>query len=174
MEKLILSLIEEEDLFESDEEIRFYFDNSDKVYNNRTGKIIKDKISVLNITQKILQIPFFTVDYDWEIVEDYRDTEGYVNSKKVQVSFLDEDDDGVVDDPDLFEVIVKETVNFNKICIFSEKVVSIDGVEEYFYKPNSTLNIIVLEDKGSRTHYPSYEDGLNILLCKRRFIPNIR
>ena len=148
-------------LFESDEEIRFYFDNSDKVYNNRTGKIIKDKISVLNINQKDPSadpLPF-TVDYDWEIVEDYRDTEGYVNSKKVQVSFFDEDDDGVVDDPDLFEVIVKETVNPLTKYVFSEKVVSIDGVEEYFYKPNSTLNIIVLEDKGSLGSTSSYEDG---------------
>ena len=39
-------------LFESDEEVRFYFDNSDKVYNNRTGKIIKDKISVLSVNVK--------------------------------------------------------------------------------------------------------------------------
>jgi hypothetical protein len=100
-------------LFESDEEIRFYFDNSDKVYNNRTGKIIKDKISVLNINQKDPTsdpVPY-TVNYDWEIVEDYRDTEGYVNSKKVQVSFFDEDDDGIVDDPDLFDIIVNETNN---------------------------------------------------------------
>ena len=53
MEKLILSTYRGgRYLFESDEEIRFYFDNSDKVYNNRTGKIIKDKISVLNITQR--------------------------------------------------------------------------------------------------------------------------
>jgi len=32
-------------VFESDSEIRFYYDSSDKIYNNRTGKIIKDKIS---------------------------------------------------------------------------------------------------------------------------------
>ena len=39
-------------VFESAEEIRFYFDSSDKIYNNRTGKIIKDKISVLNINNQ--------------------------------------------------------------------------------------------------------------------------
>ena len=148
-------------LFESDEEIRFYFDNSDKVYNNRTGKIIKDKISVLNINQKDPTsdpLPF-TVDYDWEIVEDYRDTEGYVNSKKVQVSFFDADDDGVVDDPDLFEQIVQEGTNPLQKYIFSEKVTSIDGVEEWFYRPNTVLNITTLQSKSSLGSTSLYTDG---------------
>jgi len=148
-------------LFESDEEVRFYFDNSDKVYNNRTGKIIKDKISMLSINQKdptSNPVPY-TVDYDWEIVEDYRDTEGYVNSKKVQVSFFDADDDGVVDDPDLFDVIVNETNNPLEKYIFSEKVTSIDGVEEWFYKPNSVLNVVVLQNKASLGSTTLYADG---------------
>ena len=148
-------------LFESDEEIRFYFDNSDKVYNNRTGKIIKDKISVLNINQKDPTsdpVPY-TVNYDWEIVEDYRDTEGYVNSKKVQVSFFDEDDDGIVDDPDLFDIIVNETNNPLRKYIFSEKVTSIDGVEEWFYKSNNVLNIVTLETKDNLGSTSLYDDG---------------
>jgi hypothetical protein len=148
-------------LFESDEEIRFYFDNSDKVYNNRTGKIIKDKISVLSINQKDpTDNPApFTIDYDWEIVEDYRDSEGYVNSKKVQVSFFDEDDDGVVDDPELFDQIVNEVNNPLQKYIFSEKITSIDGVEEWFYKPNSELNVITLQNKSVLGSLSSYEDN---------------
>ena len=148
-------------LFESDEEVRFYFDNSDKVYNNRTGKIIKDRISVLSINQQdpTSNTAPYTVDYDWEIVEDYRDTEGYVNSKKVQVSFFDEDDDGIVDDPDLFDIIVNETNNPLRKFIFSEKVVSIDGVEEWFYKPNSELNVVVLQNKSSLGTTSIYDDG---------------
>ena len=124
-------------------------------------KIIKDKISVLSINQKdptSNPVPY-TVDYDWEIVEDYRDTEGYVNSKKVQVSFFDEDDDGVVDDPDLFDVIVNETNNPLRKYIFSEKITSIDGVEEWFYKPNSVLDIITLQNKASLGSTTLYTDG---------------
>ena len=33
-------------VFESDKEIRFYFDSSDKIYNNLTGKVVKDRIIV--------------------------------------------------------------------------------------------------------------------------------
>ena len=148
-------------LFESDEEVRFYFDNSDKVYNNRTGKIIKDKISVLSINTQdpTSNTTPYTVDYDWEVVEDYRDTEGYVNSKKVQVSFFDEDDDGIVDNPELFDQIVNETNNPLQKYIFSEKVTSIDGVEEWIYKPNSILKIVVLQNKTKLGSTSIYEDG---------------
>jgi hypothetical protein len=120
-------------VFESAEEIRFYFDSSDKIYNNRTGKIIKDKISVLNINKQPDSISPFTVDFDWEIVEEYRDAEGYVDSSKIQVSFFDEDDDGVVDNPELFDEIVSESTNALTKYVFQLKSTTLDGVEEYNY-----------------------------------------
>jgi len=120
-------------VFESAEEIRFYFDSSDKIYNNRTGKIIKDKISVLNINKSPDLTSPFAVDFDWEIVEEYRDAEGYVDSSKIQVSFFDGDDDGVVDDPQIFDEIVNETVNPLTKYVFQLKTTTIDGVEEYNY-----------------------------------------
>ena len=44
---------------------------------------------------------------DWEIVKAYRNLDGYINSKKVEVSFFDLNDDGSVDDPDIFDIIVQ-------------------------------------------------------------------
>ena len=159
-------------VFESAEEIRFYYDSSDKIYNNRTGKIIKDKISVLNINTKPDDVVPFTVDYDWEIVEEYRDAEGYVDSSKIQVSFFDEDDDGVVDDPDLFDRIVDETVNVKTKYVFLKKTTTIDGVEEYYYIPTSkataeglytftdgTGSIKVFEETSTLGSTSTYDDG---------------
>ena len=159
-------------VFESAEEIRFYYDSSDKIYNNRTGKIIKDKISVLNINTKPDDVVPFTVDYDWEIVEEYRDAEGYVDSSKIQVSFFDEDDDGVVDDPDLFDRIVDETVNVKTKYVFLKKTTTIDGVEEYYYIPTSkataeglytftdgTGSIKVFEETSTLGSTSIYDDG---------------
>ena len=159
-------------VFESAEEIRFYFDSSDKIYNNRTGKIIKDKISVLNINNKPDSPLPFTQDYDWEIVEEYRDAEGYVDSSKIQVSFFDEDDDGVVDDPDLFDRIVDETINPKTKHVFLKKTTTLDGVEEYYYistnKPtpeglytftDGTGSIKVETEVGALGSTSSYDDG---------------
>jgi hypothetical protein len=159
-------------VFESAKEIRFYFDSSDKIYNNRTGKIIKDKISVLNINKQPDLVSPFNTDYDWEIVEEYRDAEGYVDSSKIQVSFFDEDDDGIVDDPQLFDQIVNETVNPLTKYVFQLKSTTIDGVEEYNYiataSPtvlgkyvftDSTGSIQVVASKDSLTSISSYDNG---------------
>jgi hypothetical protein len=146
-------------VFESDQEIRFYFDSSDKIYNNLTGKIVKDKISVLNNNNKPDSVEKFTVDFDWEITQEYRDAEGYVNSKKVEVTFFDEDDDGVVDDPEIFDVIVDEDVNPLTKYVFQQKYLTTDGVEDYNYVSNSTLNIITLASKGSLGPLSQYDDG---------------
>jgi hypothetical protein len=146
-------------VFESDQEIRFYFDSSDKIYNNLTGKIVKDKISVLNNNNKPDSVEKFTVDFDWEITQEYRDAEGYVNSKKVEVTFFDEDDDGVVDDPEIFDVIVDEDVNPLTKYVFQQKYLTTDGVEDYNYVSNSTLNIITLASKDSLGPLSQYDDG---------------
>jgi len=145
-------------VFESDKEIRFYYDSSDKIYNSQTGKIVKDKISVLNNNNKPDSVDKFTIDFDWEITQEYRDAEGYVNSKKVEVTFFDEDDDGVVDDPELFDVIVDEDINPLTKYIFQQKYLTTDGVEDYNYVSNDELSIIVLATKDSLGPLSAYDD----------------
>ena len=64
---------------------------------------------------------YFIIFVNFEIVKEYRDAEGYVNSKKVEIGFFDADDDGVVDNPDSFtDIVAEETDSLNKI-IFLEK-----------------------------------------------------
>jgi len=150
-------------VFESEKEIRFYYDSSDKIYNNITGKIVKDKISVLNINTLPDSISPSTVDYDWEIIEEFRDAEGYVDSKKIQVSFFDEDDDGVVDDPQIFEEIVKPTVNPTQKYIFQKKYITSDGVEDYNYVDASSLGLVpgqsILTEKAVLGPLSSYDNN---------------
>lgn len=146
-------------VFESDQEVKFYYDSSDKIYNNLTGKTIKDKISVLSINKKPDSTDSFTVDFDWEIKEEFRDAEGYVNSKKIQVSFFDSDDDGVVDDPQIFEEIVDETTNPTEKYIFLRKMKSSDGVEDFNYVSNNTLKINIKQNQTAVGAYSAYDDG---------------
>ena len=120
-------------VFESNQEIKFFYDSEQKIYDNKTGQIVKDRIEVLSINTQPDSASPFTVNYDWELTEEYRDGEGYVDSSKIQVSFFDEDDDGVVDDPEMFDRLVAETVNPLTKYIFQLKTTTIDGVEEYNY-----------------------------------------
>ena len=72
-----------------------------------------------------------------------RDTEGYLDSRKIQVQFIDLDDDGVVDDPDIFEQIVGEedaTIDTEDKLIFQKKYTTTDGVEDFKYFANPLIN----------------------------------
>ena len=146
-------------VFESDQEVKFYYDSSDKIYNNLTGKTVKDKISVLGINTQPDSTDNFTIDFDWEIKEEFRDAEGYVNSKKIQVTFFDSDDDGVVDDPQIFDEIVAETTNPLEKYVFLRKVKSADGVEDFNYVSNTVLKIQVKQNQTAVGAYSAYDDG---------------
>ena len=146
-------------VFESDQEIRFYYDSSEKIYNNLTGKIVKDRITVLNINPKPDSPEAFTYDFEWEIVDSYRDAEGYIDSKKLEVSFFDDDEDGVVDDMDLFEELVSPLVNVTDKYIIFKKVVTADGVEDFNYYNNDNDDIIVLNTKSEVQPFSTYNNG---------------
>jgi hypothetical protein len=146
-------------IFESDQDIRFYYDSSDKIYNNKTGKIVKDKINVLNINTKPDSLYPFNLDYFWEIVEEYRDAEGYVDSKKIEVSFFDDDDDGVVDNPEIFDDIVNEEVNPNNKLVFLKKNTSTDGVEDFVYTSKEAIDVLVISQKSGVGALSAYDDG---------------
>jgi hypothetical protein len=152
-------------IFESENEVNFYFDESDKIYDNRTGKIIKDKISVLSINT----LPFyndqqgtenFTQDFNWQITESYRDELGYVTSDKVAVEFFDSDDDGISDDESMFEEIVNPSYNNGlNSFVFQEKYLSVNGVERYKHFPNNNNEIIVLQTKNNVGPLSQYDNN---------------
>ena len=146
-------------LFESDKEIKFYFDSSDKVYNNMTGKIVRDKVTVLSNNNKFNQTENFSLDYEWAISEEYRDSTGYINSKKIELTFFDSDDDGVVDNPNIFNDIVPEYDYPHDTWIFQKRYMSPSGVESYDYISNDILKIKTFQNKLALGPLSSYDDG---------------
>ena len=146
-------------LLESASEIKFYFDSADKIYDTKSGQIIKDKIEILNINRKPDSLFPFTQDYVWNISDAYRDSEGYVDNRKIEIQFYDSDDDGIIDNPQLFEDIVEETVNPNTKYIFQEKYISSDGVEDYKYFNNSSNTIIIKQNEMDIGAWSQYNEG---------------
>jgi hypothetical protein len=136
-------------IFESDQQIRFYFDASDKIYDTRTNTIVKDKIKILSInTQPNDTIPF-TYDREWEITEEFKGLDGYVDTKKIEVTFADSDDDSIVDDPNIFDEIVDPADPLNPVSNNEKYVVlelySIEqGQEDYRWIDNLNDTVIIL------------------------------
>ena len=149
-------------VMESADEIRFFFDAADKIYDPSTGQIVRDKINILNINRKPGQLTPFTRDFDWTITDAYRDVEGYLDSRKIQVQFIDLDDDGVVDDPDIFEQIVGEEnteIETAAKLIFQKKYTTTDGVEDFKYFANTNAEIIVVQNEAAIAPYSSRVEG---------------
>ncbi len=138
-------------VFESALQVRFYYDTKTRTFNNKTGQIIKDTIKVLNINTQSNTNPLpYTNDFNWEISSEYKNDAGYVDNKKVEVSFFDSDDDGVIDNPDIFNSLVPTDG-----LIFLKKSV-IDGIENYNYISKDDGNIVSTSTLGGVT---SYTDG---------------
>jgi hypothetical protein len=154
-------------IFESDKEIKFYYDSSDAIYNNKTGKIVKDKIQVMSVNTKPDTTLPFSIDYDWQVVEEFRDKEGYVDTKKIQISFFDSDDDGIVDDIDVFDQIVNELENTNEKFIFQKSYITADGVDDFRYVDQEEENINIVSIERDIGAYSQYSDGTVFYIVDR-------
>jgi len=151
-------------IFESDKQIRFFFDASDKIYDTRTNTIVKDKIKILSINTQPNNVSPFTYDRDWEITEEFKGLDGYVDTKKIEVTFSDTDDDSVVDDPSIFEEIVNPNSLQNPIpveqsYVILERYTIAQGQEDYRLFDNSLQTVIILESQTTIVSISSYTNG---------------
>ena len=136
-------------IFESNSEIRFFYDSNKKIYDSKSGNIIRDKISVLSINNDLASINEtspLTRNFDWAVSKEYRDDIGYVNSKKVEVVFFDSDDDGVVDNPEIFENIVVPNTNAATKIVFTKRFTEYD-TEYWKYVEPTAENIVIVQSQ---------------------------
>ncbi len=96
-------------VFESDKECAFFVEPYKVNYDYLNDSVIKDKITVLGInTQPVSAIGLpIKSDQDWQVDGSFVELDGYQEPKKVKVSFYDRDNDGQLDNPDSFDIIVK-------------------------------------------------------------------
>jgi hypothetical protein len=150
-------------IFESDREIRFFYDGSDPIFDIKSGEVIKDKISILDINPKPDNDRAFGRNIDWEIVKEYRNRDGYVDSKKVEIGFYDSDNDGIIDNPDVFSEIVNDedinAQNFFRKLVFMEKTTSIDGLTDFVYVSPESIDLKTFFKKGDEGALSQYNDG---------------
>tara|TARA_B100001287_G_scaffold151494_1_gene127489 strand:- start:6681 stop:10145 length:3465 start_codon:yes stop_codon:yes gene_type:complete len=143
-------------VFESDKQIRFYFDGNDRIYDSKTGKIVTDTIGVLSNNNKPDTLTPFQKDWQWQVVSEYRTPEGYVDSKKLEISFTDVDNDGVIDDPDLFTQIVDPDYLPDTKYIFAKKFTRSNTVT-YEYVEADAEKIEVKNTEAAIGAYSAYD-----------------
>lgn len=125
-------------VFESVQDIRFFYINEFKTIDPQTGKAVSDFIKILkNNTQPDSSYPLGE-DYYWRLVGQQVYQDGYLEPKSVRVSFADNDNDGVVDNPFEFIELVNPQLIASKM-VFWEEYTDYQGYA--YYRPITGVKV---------------------------------
>lgn len=127
--------------FGSEIETRFYFDNNVKIFDPRTGRVIKDNIKILQYNPAADGSDYLGKDILLEIYDTIDYPDGFSDDSGIKVTFADSDDDGVPDDPTVFDTVVGENLSLSDLdkLVFLEKYLDYDNLERYRWRNPSTV-----------------------------------
>jgi len=134
-------------IFESVRETNFYFDDRVKIYDPRTGFVVKDQIKVLKVNTNPDDANSLALDYVWHIYNNIVEVDGYANPNKILVTFPDSNDDGTPDNPELFELLVSPDTNEEEKYVYFQNTYGYDN----FVIQTSVSNSLVVSTYATLT-----------------------
>jgi hypothetical protein len=166
-------------VFESEKETSFFVDSDNVNYDYITKAVVKDKITVLSINTASNAVSLGK-DYVWQVDSAIVEPDGFVEPKKVKVSFYDYNSSGQITDPDTFNSIVSTSTSFvyfktlsdglryeldttSSILAYkteSDVELKVDGQKYYFYDPLVDVVTTYSESTDEFLYEPSYR-GFN-------------
>ena len=145
-------------IFESEAQNKFHYDVEEKIYDYTTGKTVKDTVKILSTNSILSTSNSIGYPLTWQVVDVVTETDGFRDNRKVKVGFFDNDDDGVVDNPELFDIYVEPTVSESTKFVFFEKYISYDNIERF--RPYAASNFVVTENESDiNLSSATYTDG---------------
>ena len=145
-------------IFESESQNKFHFDAQDKIYDYKTGKSVKDTVKILKTNDLVSTSASIGYPLTWQVVDVITEADGFQDNRKVKVGFYDDDDDGVVDNPELFDIYVEPTLSESTKFVFFEKYTSYDNIERF--RPYAATNFVVTENESDiNLNTTTYTDG---------------
>ena len=82
----------------------------------------------------------------WAVTDTVTEADGFQDNRKIKVGFYDSDDDGVVDNPELFDIYVEPDTSTATKFVFWEKYLSYNNIERY--RPYAATNFIVTQNES--------------------------
>ena len=130
--------------FTSEQETRFYHDKTSKVYDPVSGLTKKDTISVLGVNADPVTAAPLVRNLDWNVYNVVTESDGYNDNTKILVTFADQDDDGIIDNPDIFDMAVGIDVPTGSAAdrkfVFLKRQSDYDNFDKYVAMPAGTVN----------------------------------
>ncbi len=127
-------------IFESASETKFYFDNRVKIFDPVTGNTVNDNVSLLKVNGYPDSGLPLTENILWYIYDQVAESDGYVDASKVLVTYSDSNDDGVPDDPDIFNTVVQPDTNPTQKFVYFIKTYGYSSFVSYEPVDNSLVN----------------------------------
>ena len=146
-------------VFESVKETNFYFDNRVKIYDTKTGLTIRDQVKVLKMNTNPDDTNSLALDYVWHIYNNIVEVDGYANPNKVLVTFPDSNDDGVPDNPELFELLVNPAINLTEKYVYFRATYGYDNFVIQTPVSNSLVVSTYTTLIAAQTEATLYQDG---------------
>ena len=145
-------------IFESEAQNKFHYDVEEKIYDYKTGKSVKDTVKILKTNSIVSTGNSIGYPITWQVVDVVTETDGFQDNRKVKVGFYDDDDDGVVDNPELFDIYVEPTLSEATKYVFFEKYTSYDAIERF--RPYPSTNFVIAEKEADiNLNTATYTDG---------------
>ena len=145
-------------IFESESQNKFHYDVEKKIYDYKTGKSVKDTVSIIKTNSIVSTGNSIGYPITWQVTDVITEIDGFRDNRKVKVGFFDSDDDGVVDNPEIFDIFVEPTVSESTKFVFFEKYTSYDNIERY--RPYAATNFVVSENETDiNLNTTTYTDG---------------
>ena len=130
-------------IFESESQNKFHYDVEEKIYDYTTGKSVKDTVKILKTNSIVSTGNSVGYPITWQVVDVVTEADGFQDNRKVKIGFFDADDDGVVDNPEIFDIYVEPTLSESTKFVFFEKYTSYDNIERF--RPYASTNFVVAE-----------------------------
>jgi len=155
-------------IFESLYQTAFHIDNTSINFDYTTNTVVKDKIEILSIntagSSSLGYDRFYQVDAP--VIE----SDGYVNPKKVKISFYDTNNSGQLEDPESFDSVVRPlelgTSGFRENFVYFKKLS--DGLRYTLEDPSIFIPLpnesdVQSSDKVNGQLFYFYDSSVNVI-----------
>jgi hypothetical protein len=145
-------------IFESESQNKFHFDVEERIYDYKTGNVVKDTIKILKTNSILSSGNAIGHPITWQVTDTVTESDGFQDNRKIKVGFYDSDDDGVVDNPELFDIFVEPDTSVSTKFVFFEKYISYDTIERF--RPYAASNFVVTQNETDiNLNTTIYTDG---------------
>ena len=127
-------------VFESVKDTKFYFDDRVKIFDPVTGYTVNDSVGVLKVNGDPDTGEPLTKNILWYIYDQIAESDGYVDASKVLVTYSDTNNDGVPDDPDIFNIVVEPDINPTTKFVYFVKTYGYNSFVTFQPVPNELVN----------------------------------